>query len=186
MAKSLADDSVYRAGSRGFLWVKYKRDYESALTDSFDLAVVGAFHGRGRRAGGYGALLMAAYDEETGMFCTVCKLGTGFDDGFLAGLPDLLDDGLEAERPRSVDARMAPDVWFEPTIVLEVVAAEISRSPVHTAASGMLGDGAGLGLRFPRFTGRVREDRDPEQCTTVQEIHAMYLTQTGDGSDPAG
>ena len=42
MAKSVADDSVYRAGSRGFLWIKYKKDYQQALTDSFDLAVVGA------------------------------------------------------------------------------------------------------------------------------------------------
>lgn len=183
MAKSLAEDSVYRAGSRGFLWVKYKRDYESALTDSFDLAVVGAFFGMGKRTGGYGALLMASFDEDTGMFCTVCKLGTGFDDGFLAGMPALLDDGLSETRPRSVDAKMTPDVWFEPTVVLEVVAAEISKSPVHTAASALTGDGSGLGLRFPRFTGRVRDDKEPDQCTSVQEIHGMYLLQDRGGSE---
>ena len=45
MAKSVAPDSVYRAGSRGFLWIKYKKDYQQALTDSFDLVVVGAFYG---------------------------------------------------------------------------------------------------------------------------------------------
>jgi DNA ligase-1 len=89
MVKSLS--SEYRAGSRGFLWIKYKKDYEEALTDSFDLAVVGAFHGRGKRAGKYGALLMAAFDDESGRYCTVCKLGTGFDDAFLAGMPDMLD-----------------------------------------------------------------------------------------------
>ncbi len=177
MAKSLFQDSVYRAGSRGFLWIKYKKDYEAALTDSFDLAVVGAFYGMGKRAGKYGALLMAAYDDETGRFSTVCKLGTGFDDAFLAQLPDMLDEYLSQDKPASVDAKMVPDVWFDPTVVLEVVAAEISISPIHTAASDMYGQGSGLGLRFPRFTGRTRTDKGPEQCTTVHEIGEMFELQ---------
>ncbi len=180
MAKSLAEDSVYRAGSRGFLWIKYKKDYQQALTDSFDLTVVGAFYGMGKRAGRYGALLMAAYDQETGRFETVCKLGTGFDDAFLDGMPSLLDGSLSETRPPSVDAEMVPDVWFEPAVVLEVVAAEITLSPIHTAAMDVLKPGSGLGIRFPRFTGRVRDDKSPEQCTTVSEIVEMYGMQAHD------
>ena len=180
MAKSVAPDSVYRAGSRGFLWIKYKKDYQQALTDSFDLTVVGAFYGMGKRAGRYGALLMAAYDGETGTFPTVCKLGTGFDDAFLDAMPALLDGTLSETRPQSVDAEMVPDVWFEPAVVLEVVAAEITLSPIHTAAKDVLKEGAGLGIRFPRFTGRVRDDKTPEQCTTVTEIIEMYGMQVHD------
>ena len=180
MAKSLSPESVYRAGSRGFLWIKYKKDYQQALTDSFDLAVVGAFYGMGKRAGRYGALLMAAYDAEKGMFETVCKLGTGFDDAFLDGMPALLDGNLSETMPRSVDADMIPDVWFEPSVVLEVVAAEITLSPVHTAAKDVLKEGSGLGIRFPRFTGRVRDDKAPEQATTVDEIVRMYSMQSHD------
>ncbi len=180
MAKSVAPDSVYRAGSRGFLWIKYKKDYQQALTDSFDLAVVGAFYGMGKRAGRYGALLMAAYDPETGRFETVCKLGTGFDDAFLDAMPALLDGTLSETRPSSVDAEMVPDVWFEPAVVLEVVAAEITLSPIHTAARDVIRDGSGLGIRFPRFTGRVRDDKTPEQCTTVGEIVEMYSMQAHD------
>ena len=180
MAKSIAPDSVYRAGSRGFLWIKYKKDYQQALTDSFDLTVVGAFYGMGKRAGRYGALLMAAYDNETGTFPTVCKLGTGFDDAFLDYMPTLLDGTLSETKPGSVDAEMIPDVWFEPSVVLEVVAAEITLSPIHTAAKDVLKEGAGLGIRFPRFTGRVREDKTPEQCTTVTEIVEMYGMQVHD------
>ena len=180
MAKSVTPDSVYRAGSRGFLWIKYKKDYQQALTDSFDLAVVGAFYGMGKRAGRYGALLMAAYDNETGRFETVCKLGTGFDDAFLDAMPALLDGTLSETRPSSVDAEMVPDVWFDPAVVLEVVAAEITLSPIHTAAKDVLKEGAGLGIRFPRFTGRVRDDKTPEQCTTVSEIVEMYGMQVHD------
>lgn len=180
MAKSVADDSVYRAGSRGFLWIKYKKDYQQALTDSFDLAVVGAFYGRGKRAGRYGALLMAAYDQDEGRFKTVCKLGTGFDDAFLDAMPSMLDGCISESRPQSVDVDMTPDVWFEPAVVLEVVAAEITLSPIHTAAWNVVRDGAGLGIRFPRFTGRVRDDKAAEQCTTVSEIIEMYGMQAHD------
>ena len=182
MAKSISDDSIYRAGSRGFLWIKYKKDYQENLTDSFDLAVVGAFYGMGKRAGKYGALLMASFDPEIGRFGTVCKLGTGFDDAFLDGMPALLDGYKTSERPSSLDAKMIPDVWFEPHVVLEVVAAEITVSPNHTAGMGMIKDDSGLGIRFPRFTGRVRDDKDAEQCTTVQEIMEMYEMQAHDST----
>ncbi len=177
MAKSVSQESIYRAGSRGFLWIKYKKDYQEALTDSFDLAVVGAFYGMGKRAGKYGALLMASYDRETGDYATVCKLGTGFDDAFLDAMPALLDTYKKQDKPSNVRAKMIPDVWFDPTVVLEVVGAEISLSPVHTAAEGWIKDDTGIGIRFPRFTGRVREDKGPEMTTSVQEIYDMYGMQ---------
>lgn len=180
MAKSIADNSVYRAGSRGFLWIKYKKDYQQALTDSFDLAVVGAFYGMGKRAGRYGALLMAAFDPDTGRFGTVCKLGTGFDDAFLDAMPALLDDTKTETKPAILDAEMTPDIWFEPNVVLEVVAAEITLSPVHTVAKDVIKEGSGLGIRFPRFTGRVRNDKTAEQCTTYAEIIDMYGMQAHD------
>jgi DNA ligase-1 len=163
MAKSLADESIYKAGARGFLWIKYKKDYTAALVDTFDLTVVGAFYGMGKRAGVYGALLMAAYDPDSGKWYTTCKLGTGFDDAFLATLPGMLESFKSEGKPSSVSAEMVPDVWFIPGVVLEVTAADISISPIHTAAYGAVKEGAGLGLRFPRFTGRVRDDKDPEQ-----------------------
>jgi DNA ligase-1 len=176
MCKSLSPTAGYQAGGRGWLWIKLKRDYRTELSDTLDLVVVGALAGRGRRAGLYGALLLAAYDEQADMFPTVCKCGTGFSDADLAGLPARLAPLALAERPARVDSRLVPDVWFEPGLVVEVLGAELTLSPIHTAAWNQVKQGAGLALRFPRFTGRWRDDKAPEDATTVQEILEMYRT----------
>jgi DNA ligase-1 len=174
VCKSLAPTAGYQAGARGWLWIKLKRDYRTELTDTLDLVVVGAYYGRGRRAGIYGALLLAAYDPDSDTFQTITRLGTGFSDAELAGLPDRLAPLASDHRPARVDARQTPDVWFEPGLVMEVLAAELTPSPNYTAGRGSVTDDAGLALRFPRFTGRWRNDKSPEDATTTDEILQMY------------
>jgi DNA ligase-1 len=164
----------YKAGSRGFAWIKFKADYTEALVDTMDLVAVGAFYGRGRRAGWYGALLMAAYDPETGTWPSVCKLGTGFDDETLKGLKDRFAKVASPRKPKAVDSEMEPDVWFEPEVVMEVQAAELTLSPVHRAGWGRFRSGAGLAARFPRFTGRWRDDKKAELASTVDELAGLY------------
>ena len=175
MAKAL--DSTYDAGARGYQWIKFKREYSAALSDTIDLVIVGAFAGRGKRAGSYGALLMAAYDDQEDLFRTTCKLGTGFDDETLFTLPEKLKAAKRDRKPARVDSKLEPDVWFEPTTVLEVRGAELTVSPVHTAAGGAIRPGAGLAVRFPRFTGRWRDDKGPEDATTTKELLEMYRQQ---------
>lgn len=176
VCKSLAPGAGYQAGARGWLWIKLKRDYRTELTDTLDLVVVGALYGRGRRAGVYGALLLAAYDPGTDTFQTITRCGTGFSDAELAGLPARLAPLASDHRPARVDARQNPDVWFEPGLVIEVLAAELTPSPNYTAGRGKVTDDAGLALRFPRFTGRWRDDKAPEDATTTDEILQMYRT----------
>lgn len=178
MAKSVDGSSVYKAGSRGWLWIKYKRDYGSEMTDTLDLVVVGAYHGAGRRGGTYGALLMAAYDPRSDNFQTVCKLGSGFNDQHLEVLPKKLSDLRTGGDPsRKVQTKMEADIYFNPFVVLEVKGAEITFSPTHTCAWGEMKEDTGLALRFPRFTGRFREDKGPQDSTTVKEIIQMYKIQ---------
>jgi DNA ligase-1 len=174
VCKSLAASAGYQAGARGWLWIKLKRDYRTELSDTLDLAVVGALWGRGRRRGVYGALLLAAYDPDTDTFPTVCKCGTGFSDADLAALPARLAPLERPQRPARVDARREADVWFEPGLVLEVLGAELTLSPTHTAGWGQVKADAGLALRFPRFTGRYRDDKSAEDATTVEEILQLY------------
>jgi DNA ligase-1 len=177
MCKSIGSDSVYQMGARGWLWIKFKRDYRLEMTDTVDLVVVGAFKGRGKRAGTYGALLMAAYDPETDTFKTVCKVGSGFTDEDLANLPKMLEPYILPHRHPRVFSKMEADVWFVPAVVLEIIGAEITLSPLHTCALNKIEEGVGLAIRFPRFTGRYRFDKKPEQATTEAELIEMYKSQ---------
>ncbi|MGI0130196.1 MAG: ATP-dependent DNA ligase [Thermoplasmata archaeon] len=177
MAKSVQDGSAYRAGARGYWWIKYKRDYTVGLADSIDGVVVGGFQGRGRRAGRYGAFLLAVYDPARDRFETFCKVGSGFDDAQLAEMPRHLARFESEAPPPEVDSGIVPDRWMRPGLVLEVRGAELTLSPVHRAALGAVRPGAGLALRFPRFTGRIREDKGPTEATTAKELLEMYRLQ---------
>ena len=185
MAKSLAPESRYKAGARGFLWIKYKREYTTELGDTIDAVIVGAYRGRGKRAQWYGAFLMALFDPDRGGFATLCKVGTGFDEASLARLTERLDRSAVPAKPSTVDTGFTPDLWVDPQIVLELRGAELSLSPVHSAASGLIREGYGLALRFPRFTGKFREDKGPEDATTVREAVEMYQGQVRKVESPA-
>ncbi len=177
VCKSMAGDSVYQAGSRGWLWIKYKRDYKSEMIDTVDLVVVGAFHGRGKRAGTYGALLLASYDPEEEVFETVTRCGTGFTDEDLANLPGMMKKHVVAHKHPRVYSSVEADVWFEPVVVLEVLGSEITLSPIHTCSKGAIREGSGLAIRFPRFTGNYRLDKSAEEATGSAELLLMYQNQ---------
>ncbi|MBR9683510.1 ATP-dependent DNA ligase [Candidatus Woesearchaeota archaeon] len=172
IAKSTAPESIYKPGTRGWLWIKWKKEYVQEMQDTFDLVVIGAFLGKGRRAGVYGALLLAAYNKKEDVFESVTKCGTGFTDAVLGELPQRLGKYKMDRQPARVKVKkeMAPEVWFEPQVVVEVLGAEITRSPIHICA---VKDGKGLAIRFPRFI-QFRDDKNPEQATTSKEMESIY------------
>jgi DNA ligase-1 len=169
--------SVYRAGAREYAWVKLKREYRSDLADTLDLVIVGGLYGRGRRTGKYGALLLAAYNPDDDMFHSATKVGTGFTDEHLGKFYTELEKHVIAQRHPRVESGIEMDVWFEPKVVIEVIASEITLSPSHSAAKNAVKEGFGLALRFPKFTGRIRDDKRPEDATTTQELVTMYKNQ---------
>ncbi len=177
VCKSIAKDSIYQAGARGWLWIKYKRDYKSEMTDTVDLVVVGALYGRGKRAGTYGALLLASYNPESDTFETVTKCGTGFTDEDLAKLPKMMQKHVIPRKHPRVQSTLEADIWFEPSVVLEILGAEITLSPIHTCAMDSIRKGSGLAIRFPRFTGNYRPDKAAEDATTSAEVVEMYRGQ---------
>jgi DNA ligase-1 len=169
--------ATYNAGARGFAWIKLKREYRSELTDTIDLVIVGAFHGKGRRTGAYGTYLLAAYDKKRDMYPTISKIGTGFSDEDLEKFPRLLKPYESEVKPPNVESTLKPDVWYRPKVVIETIASEITLSPIHPAGLNSIRPGSGLALRFPKFTGKVRDEKGPEDATTVKEIVAMYSQQ---------
>jgi len=164
--------SPYQAGHRGWYWIKFKKEYEKELADTFDLAVVGALHGKGSRAGSYGSVLAAAFDPKTNKYYSLTKVGAGITDELLRSLPKILKPYVIPHRHRLVETNMKMDVWFGPALVIEISGADLTISPVHTVAQKKLKKG-GIALRFPRLL-RIRSDKTAEQATTVQEIWNMY------------
>ena len=170
-------NSTYRAGIRGSNWLKLKREYQNDLGDSLDLVVIGAFFGKGRRTGKYGTLLLATYNDEEDIFPSICKVGTGFSDDSLDQLYQILSPKVTLKKNPRIISDMAADMWFEPELVIEIVASEITQSPIHKTASDKIKENTGLALRFPKFTGKIRTEKNAEDASTDEEIIALYKVQ---------
>ena len=170
-------DKPYQAGSRGNFWLKLKREYQNELGDSLDLVVIGGFFGKGRRTGSYGTLLLASYDEDEDTFPSICKVGTGFTDESLDQLYQILHPKVTIKKNPRIISEMEADVWFEPELVIEVVASEITLSPIHKAAKDVIRKGAGLALRFPKFTGKIRVEKAAENASSNEEVITLYKGQ---------
>ena len=169
-------ESRYEAGARNFNWVKLKRHSAGALNDTIDCVLLGYLYGRGKRAAlGAGSLLVGVYDPERDLFVTVTKIGTGLSDEQWRSIRERTR-GLEVDhRPARVSSLIEPSVWVEPQLVLEVLADEITRSPIHTA--GKVGAEPGYALRFPRLISFREADKKPEDATTIHELIELYESQ---------
>ena len=176
MLKTL--DSAYRAGTRGSNWLKLKREYRNELGDSLDLVVIGAYFGKGRRTGLYGTLLLASYNPEEDNFPSICKVGTGFTDESLDQLYQMLSNKVTIKKNSRVVSEMEADVWFDPELVLEIVASEITLSPIHKTGLNLIRKGSGFALRFPKFTGKIRYEKAVEDSSTGEEVLTLYNRQT--------
>jgi DNA ligase 1 len=64
---------------------------------------------------------------------------------------------------------VAREVW-------ELRFADVTLSPLYTAAMGLVSEERGLSMRFPRFI-RVREDKGIDEVSTGRELAAMWEKQ---------
>jgi DNA ligase-1 len=169
--------AAYEPGRRGYTWVKFKAEKKGkrggGLKDTLDCVVMGYYKGKGKRAVfGIGAFLVGVRESENSdRFLTISKIGTGLTDEQWRELKFKIENlKLKTEeKPKQylVDKNLVPDVWAVPGLVVEIEADNITVSPVHTA---------GLALRFPRLL-RFREDKSPEQATTLAEAKKLYRMQ---------
>ncbi|CAH0473934.1 unnamed protein product [Peronospora belbahrii] len=178
MVKTLKKEATYEPANRSHKWLKLKKDYLDGIGDSVDLVPIGAFHGRGKRTGVYGAYLLACYDPGTEMYQPITKLGTGLSDEVLKKFYDELKEKVVDTPPSdyAIGEGNKPDVWFEASCVWEILGADLSISPKYTAAIGLVAKDKGISLRFPRFL-RIRDDKMTTQATNSSQIADLYKAQ---------
>lgn len=178
MVKSLdGESSHYEPSKRSRNWLKLKKDYLDGIGDSLDLCVLGAYYGKGKRTGTYGGFLLGCFNQDTDEYETCCKIGTGFSDEMLQTLYEKLSK-TTTDGPLATyvfDSSAEPDVWFEPTLLFEVLTADLSLSPTYKAGSSNYEKG--ISLRFPRFI-RLRDDKSPHEATSSEQIIELYEDQS--------
>jgi DNA ligase-1 len=175
IAKKL--DGPYQAGARDFNWIKYKKSYQkSALSDTVDVVIMGYDEGQGKRSKfGIGDFLAGVYDPKTDRYLTVAKVGTGLTDEEWLRVASSLKPQITSSKPEEfqVSNQMSCDHWVNPKIVVEILADEITKSPMHTSD---------YALRFPRLVS-FREKK-PEDATSMKELEKMFkLQRTGGDLD---
>ena len=168
IAKKL--DGGYAAGARDFNWIKYKKSYQqSALSDTLDVVVMGYDEGQGKRSKfGIGDFLAGVYDPESEKYFTIAKVGTGLTDKEWIELRSMIYELRTKNKPENyeVSNQMKCDHWVEPKVVVELLADEITKSPMHTS---------GYALRFPRLVS-FREKK-PTDATSMKELEKMVKLQ---------
>lgn len=163
-------DSTYVPGRTGWRWVKMKEAEGELgkLSDTVDALVMGYTRGQGKRASfGLGQFLAAVRKGEK--YLSITKVGTGLTDAQFKKLSKMLKKIQVKEKPASYEVikDLEPDFWVRPSLVVELAADEITKSPRHTSH---------YALRFPRLV-RFRDDKSPEQVTSVKEIKQLYKLQ---------
>lgn len=149
-----AVDAPYAAGRRGASWVKVK----PVLT--FDLVVLGAEWGSGRRQGWLSNLHLGARDPEgefgdAGGFVMVGKTFKGLTDALLRWQTE--------EFPSYELRRTASTVFLRPELVVEIAIDGVQRSPRYPG---------GIALRFARVKG-YRPDKTAAEADTIQTLRAL-------------
>lgn len=157
MLKSL--NAPYKPGSRVGYMVKLK-----PIMETLDLVIVGAEWGEGKRAGWLTSFTVACYDEDADSYLEIGKFGTGIKEKEEEGtsfeqLTESLKPHITHEKGREVN--------IKPELVVEIKFEEIQKSPSYSS---------GYALRFPRLV-RVREDRRPDESSSLSQIEGMYKEQ---------
>jgi DNA ligase-1 len=143
--------SRYAAGRRGKAWRKVKP------VRTYDLVVLAAEWGHGRRQGWLSNLHLGAKNPAAGEFVMVGKCFKGLTDELLGWQTEAL---LERET-----ARRGIAVFVRPELVVEIALDGVQSSTRYAG---------GVALRFARVK-RYRPDKRPDEADTIDDLRALLL-----------
>ncbi len=155
MMKNLS--APYKPGARVGFGIKIKPEAKE-----FDLVIVKAEYGTGKRAGWLTSYTVACKSE--GEFLEVGKVSTGLKEKEEEGLSF---KGLTKRLKPLIEKESGREVKVKPKIVVTVIYQNIQDSPTYAS---------GFALRFPRIT-RLRPDRSVNDIATLSEIKRDYKEQ---------
>ena len=147
-------DSVYAAGKRGKTWRKVKPVH------TYDLVVLAAEWGHGRRQGWLSNLHLGARDGDE--FVMVGKTFKGLTDELLAWQTERLLE-LKDEREGVDPRRDGITVFVRPELVVEIAIDGVQRSTTYEG---------GLALRFARVK-QYRPDKSPAEASAIGHLRAL-------------
>ncbi len=148
--------------------MKEEEKAHAKLADTIDCIVMGYTAGKGKRAEfGVGQFLVGVRDS--GRVKTITKIGTGITDEQFKELKERLQKLEVRDQPKEyvVHKDLEPDYWVKSSLVVEIAADEITKSPKHSAS---------LAFRFPRLI-KFRDDKSPDQATTLAEVKKLFKLQ---------
>lgn len=159
MMKNL--QGIYQPGLRVGYGMKIK-----PVMEPLDVVIVGAEKGEGKRSAWFASFIIAIRNSETGEFVEIGRVGTG--------LKEKEEEGVTFNKLTEVLAPLViqdsgKEIKVKPFVVIEVNYEEIQASPSYRS---------GYALRFPRFI-KLREDRSPEEISTVEDVQKLYNEQRG-------
>src|SRR5262245_51056977 len=145
--------SLYAAGRRGKAWRKVKP------VRTYDLVVLGAEWGHGRRQGWLSNLHLGAREPRTGEFVMVGKTFKGMTD-------ELLEWQTKELQQRETERR-GITVFVRPELVVEIALDGVQSSTRYPG---------GVALRFARVK-RYRPDKRADEADTIDELRSLLRTQ---------
>jgi len=153
----------YKPGSRVGYMLKLKEELKD-----FDLVIVGAEYGTGKRGGWLSSFILACKDSSGDKFKTIGKMGTGIKEKSPSNTKGTTSFKQLTKLLKPLIIKIqGKQVEIKPKIVVSVTFQEIQKSPKYSS---------GFALRFPRLTA-LRPDRNPEDITTLKEVKEEYENQ---------
>jgi len=177
MMKNL--QGIYKPGLRVGYGMKIK-----PVMDPLDVVIVGAEKGEGKRSAWFASFIVAVRNPETGEYVEIGRVGTGLKEKEEEGASRTAGSAAPENASRSqgvtfnkltelltplITRDLGKEIQVKPFIVIEVNYEEIQASPSYSS---------GYALRFPRFR-KLREDRAPEEISTVEDVRQLYENQRG-------